>query len=91
MKWMQYFEATRSGDLSNEMTVVGLLVFEIEQIHRLDYLLKNKRSKDQHLVISKYLKRLEPFRNYITLSDILTFFYSKGQVRLCLVLREMIG
>jgi hypothetical protein len=50
MKWMQYFEATRSGDLSNEMTVVGLLVFEIEQIHRLDYLLKNKRSKDQHLV-----------------------------------------
>ena len=40
MKWMQYFEATRSGDLSNEMTVVGLLVFEIEQIHRLDYLLK---------------------------------------------------
>ena len=85
MKWMQYFEATRSGDLSNEMTVVGLLVFEIEQIHRLDYLLK------KHLVISKYLKRLEPFRNYITLSDILTFFYSKGQVRLCLVLREMIG
>ena len=85
MKWMQYFEATRSGDLSNEMTVVGLLVFEIEQIHRLDYLLK------KHLVISKYLKRLEPFRNYVTLSDILTFFYSKDQVRLCLVLREMIG
>ena len=50
MKWMQYFEATRSGDLSNEMTVVGLLVFEIEQIHRLDCLLKNKTSKDQHLV-----------------------------------------
>ena len=50
MKWMQYFEATRSGDLSNEMTAVGLLAFEIEQIHRLDYLLKNKRSKDQHLV-----------------------------------------
>jgi hypothetical protein len=91
MKWMQYFEATRSGDLSNEMTVVGLLVFEIEQIHRLDYLLKNKRSKYQHLALSKYLKRLEPFRNYITFSDILTFFNSKGQVRLCLVLREMIG
>ena len=90
MKWMQYFEATRSGDLSNEMTVVGLLVFEIEQIHRLDYLLK---TKDQKISIqfSKNLKRLEPFRNYITLSDILTFFYSKGQVRLCLVLREMIG
>ena len=86
MKWMQYFEATHSGDLSNEMTAVGLLVFEIEQIHRLDYLLKNKKS-----VYSKYLKRREPFRNYITLSDILTFFYSKGQVRLCLVLREMIG
>ena len=48
MKWMQYFEATRSGDLSNGMTAVGLLVFEIEQIHRLDYLLKNKRSKYQH-------------------------------------------
>ena len=60
MKWMQYFEATRSGDLSNEMTVVGLLVFEIEQIHRLDYLLKNKRSKDQHLVnTSNVLSLLE--------------------------------
>ena len=58
MKWMQYFEATRSGDLSNEMTVVGLLVFEIEQIHRLDYLLKNKRSKDQHLVNTKNVVRL---------------------------------
>ena len=50
MKWLQHFEATHSGDLSNEMTAVGLLAFEIEQIHRLDYLLKNKRSKDQHLV-----------------------------------------
>ncbi len=46
MKWMQHFEATRSEDPSNEMTVVGLLVFEIEQILQLDYLLKNKRSKD---------------------------------------------
>ena len=45
MKWMQHFEATRSGDLSNEMTAVGLLVFEIEQIHRLDYLLKIKDQK----------------------------------------------
>ena len=89
MKWMQYFEATRSGDLSNEMTVVGLLVFEIEQIHRLDYLLKKQNVKRS--AFSKYLKRRETFRNYITLSDILTFFYSKGQVRLCLVLREMIG
>ena len=48
MKWLQHFEATRSGDLSNGMTAVGLLVFETEQIHRLDYLLKNKRSKYQH-------------------------------------------
>ena len=76
MKWMQYFEATRSEDLSNEMTEGGLLVFEIEQIHRLDYLLKNKRSKYQKISIqfSKYLKRLEPFRNYITLSDIFLLF-----------------
>ena len=42
---MQHFEATRSGDPSDEMTVVGLLVFEIEQIHRLDYLLKTKDQK----------------------------------------------
>ena len=83
MKWMQYFEATRSGDLSNGMTAVGLLVFEIEQIHRLDCLLKNMKR-------SAFMSFSSHFRFSLVLAfEVMKMFTVKSQVLKCVTNQEI--